>query len=170
MEDITHFLTGVLIQILFFMYFKFPFNILLTMVFAFLSHFLIDALAKITYHTPEALKGDKFWIIWHIIIYSGSLIILIIFFIPYWLGMLFAKIVDIWDWIILRPIQNKKKKKNPESKWMEKYFFHPIIDKIRKRTLFWLPNWNFKRKGIIPEIIIILFLLATIMFLIYPFP
>lgn len=170
MEDITHFLTGVLIQILFFMYFKFPFNILFTMVFAFLSHFLIDALAKITYHTPEALKGDKFWIIWHIIIYSGSLIILIIFFIPYWLGMLFAKIVDIWDWIILRPIQNKKKKKNPESKWMEKYFFHPIIDKIRKRTLFWLPNWNFKRKGIIPEIIIILFLLATIMFLIYPFP
>ena len=69
MEDITHFLTGVLIQILFFMYFIFPFNILFTMVFAFLSHFLIDALAKITYHTPEALKGDKFWIIWHIIIY-----------------------------------------------------------------------------------------------------
>jgi len=169
MEDITHFLTGVLIQISIFMYFKFPFNILFTMVFAFLSHFLIDALAKITYHTPEALKGDKFWIIWHIIIYSGSLIILIIFFIPYWLGMLFAKIVDIWDWFILRPIQNRKKKKNPESKWMEKYFFHPTIDKIRKKTLFWLPNWNYERKGIIPEIIIIFFLLVIIMFLIYPF-
>ena len=115
MEDITHFLTGVLIQILCFMYFKSPFNILYTMVFAFLSHFLIDALAKITYHTPKALKGDKFWIIWHIIIYSGSLIVLIIFFIPYWLGMLFAKIVDIWDWFILRPIQNKKKKKIPNQ-------------------------------------------------------
>ena len=128
MEAITHILTGVLVQILCFQYLIFPYNILFTILFAFFSHFIIDALAKITYHTPEPRKEDKFWLIWHIIILGGSIIGLVWFFIPFWLGELFANLVDVWDWLILRPIQSKKKKLNPETNWGEKYFLHPLID------------------------------------------
>ncbi|MFX0044059.1 MAG: hypothetical protein ACFE8L_14185, partial [Candidatus Hodarchaeota archaeon] len=65
MNLITHVLVGVFIQILFFEFFIFPFNFLLTIIFAFLSHFIVDALAKITYHTPEPHWDDKFWVSWN---------------------------------------------------------------------------------------------------------
>jgi len=164
MEAITHILTGVLIQVLCFKYLLFPFNFLLTMLLAFLSHFIVDTLAKITYHTPVALKDDKFWVIWHVITLVSAVGVRIVFFIPYVLGGLFANLVDIWDWGILRPLQNKKKKENPESKWGEGYFIHPIIDWIRDKPFYWLPNWNYKKKAIIVEIITITTLFILIIF------
>ncbi len=165
MEAITHNLTGVLIQILCFKYFITPYNIILAIVFAFLSHFLVDALAKITYHTPEARKEDKFWVTWHIIILILSLLSFGIFIAWYWIGILFANLIDIWDWLIIRNIQNYKKKENPESNWCQKCFFHPIADKVRNLLFPFLPNLNYKRKGIIPEIIIIFVLSVSITFL-----
>ena len=167
MELITHILTGILIQVLCFKYLIFPFNFLLTMLLAFLSHFVIDTLAKLTYHTPVALKDDKFWVIWHVITYMLSASVMIaalIFYIPYYLGGIFANLVDIWDWGLLRPIQNKKKKVNPETKWGEGFFIHPIIDWIRDKPFFWLPNWNYKKKAIVVEIITITVLLILIVF------
>ena len=162
MELITHYLIGVLIQILCFLYFLFPFNIFFTVYFAFLSHFVIDALAKLTYHTPEARYQDKFWVTWHIIIFVSSLGVVVIFLIPFWLGGVLANFVDIWDWLILRPTQNKKKKENPQSIWGKKYYFHPIADWLRNKTLFWAPNCGYKRVGIITEICIIFALLYFI--------
>lgn len=168
MEAMTHNLTGVFIQILCFMYFAFPFNILFTILFAFLSHYIVDTFATLTYHTPEALKDDKFWVVWHWIILVLSIFSLIIFFIPYFLGMLFANFVDIWDWLILRPIQNKKKKENPDTEWGKKYFLHQGVDFIREKVppFSWLPNWNYKRPAIITEIIILVILVILITFLI----
>jgi hypothetical protein len=133
----------------------YPFNIILTIIFAFFSHFLSDALSKLTYHTPEAMKTDKFWIIWHVIIYSASLVTLIIFFIPFWLAMLFVNLPDIIDWFILRPLQNRKLRKNSDYDVEKKYLFHRISEWIRKKLLYWLPDLTYKRYGIITELIII---------------
>ena len=168
MEAITHILTGVLIQVLCFKYLVFPLNFLLTMLFAFLSHFAIDTLAKITYHTPVALKDDKFWVIWHVVTLIAAVSAGIVFFIPYVLGGLFANLVDIWDWGILRPMQNKKKKEDPDSKWGEGFFIHPIIDWIRDKPFSWLPNWNYNRKAILVEIITITTLFTLILFFLLP--
>ncbi len=164
MELITHSLTGVIIQILCFKFLIFPMNLILTMVFAFFSHFIIDTLTKMTYHTPESRIEDKFWLIWHIIIVISSAAVLVVFIVPFWLGILFANLVDIWDWLILRTIRNRKKRKNPESNWanFNKYFIHNIIDWIREKPCSWLPNLNYKRYGIIVEIFFIFFLLILI--------
>jgi hypothetical protein len=124
-------------------------------IFAFSSHFLSDALSKLTYHTPEAMKKDKFWISWHIIIYSASLITLIIFFIPFWLAMLCVNLPDIIDWFILRPIQNRRQKKNLSSQSDKKYVFHQFADWIREKLFFWLPDLTYKRYGVIIELIVI---------------
>jgi hypothetical protein len=171
MQAITHFLTGIIIQILCFMYFDLPFNIIFTAIFAFLSHFVVDAFAEITYHTPEPQKGDKFWLTWNILMNVAAIVLAIWFVVLglfwfYFLGCFFSVLVDIMDWGIIRPIQHKKKKTNTKSIWEEKGYFHNIIDKIREKTLFWLPNWNYKRKGIILEIIIIIILSLIIFFLI----
>lgn len=126
----------------------------------------MDGFAKITYHTPDAQKGDNFWIIWHIVIYSLSILSIIIFIIPFWLVMLIANIMDIWDWFFLRSIQKRKKKRNPDSKWGEGLFIHPISDWFRDKFLFWLPNWNYKKSGILIEILInLLFVLFILLFM-----
>ncbi len=155
MESITHNLTAILIQILCFNYFIYPLNIICTVIFALFSHFLSDALSKLTYHTPEALKKDKFWIIWHVIIYFASTGIFIIFFIPFWLAMLSVNIPDIIDWFILRPIQKKRKRKNPDSDLKKNYLFHQITDWIRDKLFFWLPDLTYKKYGVINELIMI---------------
>ena len=165
METITHNLVAVVIQILCFTFLIFPWNLIVTIVFAFISHIIVDALAVITYHTPEVQKGDKFWIIWHYFIYAVSLFSIVIFFIPYWLSMLFANIIDLWDWFILRPLQKKVRNKNPESKWGDKYYFHHIVDWVKDKLFFWLPKRIYKKSGIVIEIVIILVLIVLIGFL-----
>ena len=165
METITHNLVAVFIQILCFKFLIFPWNLTFTIVFAFISHIIVDAIAVITYHTPDVQKGDKFWIIWHYIIYSLSLLSIIVFIIPYWLSMLFANIMDLWDWFTLRPIQKKIRKKNPESKWGDKYYFHRIVDWFRNKLFFWLPKRTYKRSGVFIEILLICVLSLILIFL-----
>jgi len=165
METITHNLVAVFIQILSFIFLIFPWNLIFTIILAFISHIFIDAISLITYHTPDPQKDDKFWLIWHYFIYAISLFSIVIFFIPYWLSMLFANIVDLWDWFTLRPIQKKIRNKNPESKWGDKYYFHRIVDWVREKLFFWLPKRNYKKSGILIEIALILALILSIGFL-----
>ncbi|UCC20615.1 MAG: hypothetical protein JSV62_04825 [Promethearchaeota archaeon] len=162
MESITHNLAAVLIQILCFNIFFYPLNIIFTIIFAFLSHFLSDAFSKLTYHTPEAMKNDKFWITWHIIIYTASIVTFIIFFLPFWLGMLFVNLPDIIDWFILRPIKNKKKRESPDAIIKKNYSMHQISDWIRIKILFWLPDLTYKKYGVITELIMIGFFSSLI--------
>ncbi|MHA2005820.1 MAG: hypothetical protein ACXABO_07700 [Promethearchaeota archaeon] len=164
MEMITHNLIAVIIQILCFKFLFFPLNIILTIIFAFLSHIISDSIAIITYHTPEVQKGDTFWITWHIIIYLLSIFSIIIF-IPFWLALVFANVMDIWDWFILRPIQNIKKKTHTDSIWGDKYYFHPIIDKFRDKFFYWLPKWNYEKGGVLIEICVIIMLVIFIIIL-----
>ncbi len=162
METITHNLVAIVIQILCFKNFLLPFNIIFTIIFAFLSHIIVDGIAIITYHTPEVQKGDNFWLTWHITIYILSILSYIFFAIPYWLGMVFANIMDIWDWFILRPLQKRKIKREIESNWGDKYYFHRFVDWFRDKFLGWLPKWNYKRAGILFEILLIVVLIIPI--------
>ncbi|MFX1328949.1 MAG: hypothetical protein ACFE91_12545 [Promethearchaeota archaeon] len=159
----THVLTGILIQILCFKVFIFPLDIIFTIIFTFLSHFIIDGLVLIVYHPPEPQKGDLFWLSWQIVTYGSGAILIFIFF-PYVIGIFFANFVDLFDWVILRLIHRRLIKK-VKIDWKYNHFFHNIIAKIREKTLFWLPNLNYKKSAIIPEIIISFLLLIGILYL-----
>jgi hypothetical protein len=165
LETITHNLVAVIIQILCFTFLLFPWNIIFTIILAFLSHILVDSFSIITYHTPEAQKEDKFWLVWHYIIYGLSILSMVFFLLPYWLSVVFANIIDLWDWMILRPIQKKKKAKNPVSNWGDKYYFHRMVDWTRDKLFFWLPQRSYKRSGVIIELIIICVLSLILVFL-----
>ena len=156
METITHNLVAVFIQILCFLFMIFPWNVIFTIIFAFISHIIVDDLSFITYHTPDPMKNDKFWLVWHYIIYAFSLISIVIFIIPYWLSLLFANIMDLWDWFTLRPIQRRIRKKSPESKWGDKYYMHQMADWVRLKLFSWLPKRIYKKSGILIEISIII--------------
>ena len=158
----THLITGILIQYIISTLTPTPswLSIILIAFFAFCSHFLLDALAKSTYHPPERIK-DNFWLTWHILVYLTGIAIIILFFSNYWLGMLFANLPDLWDWYTLRHIASRKK----DPDWGNKYYFHPIADKVRSFLFSWMPNLNYKRIGILPELsLIILWFVIIILF------
>lgn len=157
MEAITHILTGMVIQVSCFIYLIFPFNLIFTIILAFLSHYLIDALAKVTYHTPKAHPEDRVWVIWHIITPALIVVLMLWFIIVNWflvffflIGALSANLVDIIDWGVLRGFLKRERNSS--------YFLHDSIDVIREKIppFTWMPNWNYDYRGIIPEALIII--------------
>lgn len=65
------------------------------------SHVVIDDLARLTYHPPQAMKEDLFWVGYHIFAVVATLACLIVWR-RYLAGMLCAVLPDL-DWII-RPL------------------------------------------------------------------
>jgi hypothetical protein len=118
------------------------------------SHFILDASSIITYHPPKADWKDWFWVTYHLIIYIGSIIILIFFLVEYWWVIIAANLPDIIDWLILSIFS----KKEPVC--------HPIADKIRNGLFKKTPNWNHKRWTIIIEFSLIGVLLTSVLLLI----
>jgi hypothetical protein len=142
MQNFTHILAGILIcDLIFDVTPIWPLwvQIVVIAVLAFLSHFLIDDIAMITYHPPNSMSKDRFWVIytWFVWIFFG--VLFIIFFIPYWWVMICSLFPDIIDWYTARPLF----KKGP--------FFHPIIDQIRNELFSWIPAWNYKRWAVLIE-------------------
>ena len=160
MQAITHFFSGIFMTLLLQVIpmpgwlrfvLLFPIGIML--------HFIIDAIAKMTYHPPEPLTKDKFWVTWHVIIFGGSVFVAIWFWVPYFWGMLASIVPDIYDWGIIRGVRAYQKHKlgdnyENKSEFMKGHEFHPWVDKFRNKYLEFLPNWNFQKKGIIPELVI----------------
>ncbi len=135
-------------------------NPIFVIIVAFSSHFVLDAIAKATYHPPERIN-NKFWLYWHLFTYGIGFFIILLFFWQFFLGMFFANATDIWDWLFLRREAKRRKKPN----WGKKYYLHPIADKIRAIFFFWLPSLNYNQIGILPELFFIsLWFLSVLLF------
>ncbi len=152
-----HIIAGILIQLFITGLIPNPplLSFILVAIFALGSHFLLDALAKSTYHPPERID-DNFWLAWHIFSYGIGIIFLLLFIWEFWLGILFANLPDILDWYTLRNIATFRKK--PFKPYM-----HPIVQKIRSIYFHWLPDLTYNRLGILPELIVILFTISVIL-------
>jgi hypothetical protein len=157
MQAPTHILTGILFLAIFQAIFPSAplwLQVVVVLPLSFLSHFFIDASAIITYHPPKADWKDWFWVSYHLVIYIGSIVLLVFFVVDFWWAIIAAYLPDIIDWIILRPFF----KKEP--------VVHPIADKLRNFLFKRTPNWNHKRWTIIIEFTIIGVLLAAVMLII----
>ncbi|MFX0099038.1 MAG: hypothetical protein ACFFCS_05610 [Candidatus Hodarchaeota archaeon] len=165
MQAITHFLAGIFINALIVRFIPLVWlQVILIIVFGILSHAIIDTLTYFTYHPPDAPKpitSDKFWLVWHGIVFLGSAVVLIYYWNLYWLGMGAAVLPDLYDWLFIRPVRSLKK----DPDFMKGKDFHPFIDNFREKYLPWIPNWTHKRRGIIPELIIWSFCFIVVEFL-----
>ena len=151
MQTPTHLITGVIIQFVVLQFFP-TFDwlaIILVVGLAFFSHFFVDALAKITYHPPVREPG-RFWLIWHGFVYMVAFLLIMLYAIEYFIGMLAANLVDIWDWLFLRNYANHRN----QPDWGKQYYLHPLADRIRQLLFKKLPNLNHSRVGIIPELLL----------------
>ena len=91
---------------------------------------------------------------YHLLIYAGSIVLLIFFLVDYWWVIIAAYLPDIVDWRILRPFF----KKEP--------VMHPFADKLRNFLFKRTPNWNHKRWTVIFEFVIVGVLLTSVLLLI----
>ena len=123
-----------------------------------LLHIPIDVLAKATYHPPQPGWTDPVWLIYHSYVLVFSLYILYQYFLTYYYILICSILIDIYDWGVIRG--GRKLKKDPT--WLEGYEIHPLIDKFRTKFFSWLPDWNEKRYGVVPEAILISLMLIII--------
>ncbi|MHA1448951.1 MAG: hypothetical protein ACTSP4_05970 [Candidatus Hodarchaeales archaeon] len=155
MQAPTHALVGIFLQVMVFTLLPqdfFLLQVFSTILLCFFSHFILDGMAKITYHPPDPLPEDRFWVGYHFFLLTSS-ITLYSFLLPwFWLGIISANAVDIWDWLIIRKIANKKG--NPD--WGKRFRFHPLADVVRRRLFFFLPDLTRVKIGAFPEITLIL--------------
>ena len=85
------------------------------------------------------------------VIYIGSIVLLVFFLIDYWWTIIAVNFVDIVDWLILRLIFENEP------------VCHPMADKIRNVLFKKTPNWNHKHWTIVIEFAIVGVLLASVL-------
>lgn len=100
MQAPTHILAGVIIKKLFeWRRFK-PVAFVIIAVLAFLSHGLLDALARITYHRPDADLGNPVWVGYHLVVLLTTIVFLYMWWGGYKWAIVFALLPDI-DWVFI---------------------------------------------------------------------
>ncbi len=158
MQAITHLAIGALIQRIIEAQNYPPYlSVFIIICLAFLSHIFLDAIANITYHPPTPRK-TTFWYSYHLFVLVSSVLFVIIF-IQYWLGMLFANLPDIIDWLILRNYYWIKRK----NRRFDISFIHKkVIDSVAKKCFWWLPDLREKEWSAINELLIIAILILML--------
>ncbi len=151
MQTPTHLFAGIVIQFFVLQFFPTSDWLAITLVIglAFFSHFFLDALAKITYHPPVRESGN-FWLIWHVFVYLVTFLVIVLYAQEYSIGMLAANLVDIWDWLFLRKYANYRN----QPDWGKRYYLHPLADRVRQLLFNQLPNLNYSKVFIIPELLL----------------
>lgn len=158
MQAYTHFLVGICVQLLIRRWVTSWLWIPLVGVLAFASHVPVDVFARATYHPPDARPHDKFWVAYHVGVFGLSIVVAVVFWSRFWFAMLCATLVDVYDWGIVRGVRALKH----DPTWAEGREFHPVIDRIRTRWFQWLPDWNLERKGVVPELLLLVGLGACV--------
>jgi len=163
MQGPVHLVTGILIQRgvgkvqpLFLQYFLIAFL-------GIISHGILDRLARSTYHPPDPLTGDWFWISYHLVIVFLFLFIFVKYWRKYRLGLIFSMLPD-FDWVV---IHSSNFFSFSVPFWKEEILHKFIFGFLDFLPLFnllnSLPDLTLDRIGVIPE----LALFTILLFMIY---
>lgn len=161
MQAITHFLAGVLIARLLYRKLKHPWDTVLVLTLAFVSHIFLDALARATYHPAIAQLDSIAWWVFHAIVYLLSGVYALYYIITwlrslknkeidreYYRSVLWAAIasvfIDIVDWGILRPLG-----------WDHGWTMHQMPNGVYQNLMCWLPNLTQQPWAMVNELVLL---------------
>jgi hypothetical protein len=131
----------------------------------FLSHGILDKMAKATYHPPDPLD-DRFWVIYHHNVLPNITWIVAGNYGPkHLMAMVFSALPDL-DWVVRglsrrygwhiagwdKPVMNEGL-----HQFLDRV---PVINQLNR-----LPDWRFQRKGVLVELGLVASLLAVIQLL-----
>ncbi|NJN97468.1 MAG: hypothetical protein HC875_26995 [Anaerolineales bacterium] len=154
MQAPTHFLVGILIE-------KSAQKIetpglrrILIILTGVISHGILDKLARLTYHPPDALIKDWFWVVYHLSIAFLSIYILRKYWGKYKFGIVSAILPD-FDWIVAHPARLMGL---DIPFWQQPLhnFVYNLLEAIPFFNLLnSLPNWTLERKGVVLELVLL---------------
>jgi len=159
MQAPTHLLIGMLIQKSFHRV-KLPaiYHFIVTLL-AFLSHGILDSLARFTYHPPE-LIANEFWISYHVIMFVLTVYIFLKYWKKYKLSLVFSILPD-FEWLVL---YSSKFLSIQTPLWREvvlhKISFGFLGSFPQLSFLSLLPNWSLDEKAAILEMVPLLILIT----------
>lgn len=159
MQGFTHLVTGILIQKSM-MKVQPPFlRYFLIAFLAIMSHGILDKLARFTYHPPDPLIEDWFWISYHLIVVFLTVFIFVKYWKKYRLGMTFSILPD-FDWVVIH-LSNFLSFSVPfwKEEILHKFFFSFLDFLPPFSFLDTLPSLNLERIGVVPEIVLFIILL-----------
>jgi hypothetical protein len=113
---------------------------LLTLTIIVLSHVFVDVFSLMTYHVPDPRPYDKFWLSYHIVMYILTAVFALFLVKEFWIPMIASCLIDIADWLIIRPIFKKSKG-----------IIHPYIIAFRNLEFPWIPNFIEKKWSVLIE-------------------
>jgi len=131
----------------------------------YLSHGILDKLARATYHPPDPLD-DTFWVTYHRKVLPAITRTVTAAYAPrHWFAMLFSALPDL-DWVV-RDLNRKNSRKIPG--WDRPILnegLHTMLDCVPLvNQLNRLPDLRFERKGVLVELGLVAAMLAGIFLL-----
>lgn len=162
MQNATHLASGILIQRATGRVRRACLRRLLVASLGILSHGVLDKIARMTYHPPEAQAHDPFWVVYHAALYGASALLAVTNWGAYKQGMLWAAAPDL-DWVV-RPLSRRLPPS--VSLWKEPILhnaLHRLIDALPGlRRLDRLPDWRSKKEGALVEVALLVILVMLI--------
>ena len=159
----THFVTGVLIdKLVRRMRLPVPAGLAVTALGCYVSHGVLDKVARATYHPPDPLD-DPFWKGYHqrvLPAFTGS--VLLMFGQNHWFAMLFSALPDL-DWVV-RGVSNRFGWQIPGwEKPVLNESLHTALDQVPViNKLNQLPDLRYERKGVLVEVGLVAIMLGLI--------
>ncbi len=164
MQEPTHILAGVAIQKAFAGVKPRPLALGLTAIVAFLSHGILDKLANVTYHPPQADFHSPFWVCFHLAVVLATIAFLYYWWREYRWGITFAVLPDV-DWVFI----HGQEIFHFRIPWYRQPHLHHLLQRMLEWTPFAyldrLPSNRHNPWGCLWEILLILALLMVIRFL-----
>jgi hypothetical protein len=162
MQAPTHILSGVLIEKITSQNIHSRFNSVIIAGSCVVIHIISDKFARLTYHPPDALYSDPFWVVYHISLLVGTLVSLKMYWKDYKLGIIASILPDI-DWIIFRPITTVFPNLDPLKGPVTHRVLENLLSLILPLNLLDdLPNWQMRKPTIVIEIALVALLLFCI--------
>lgn len=165
MQGPTHIAVGVTLEKLFKPIKNKALRVVLLAIVALLLHSVFDRIARLTYHPPNANMDDKFWLYWHLFVYSLFLISVIYFLPKYPVGVGFSILPDL-DWVFIHGASAM----GIQDPWYDKPYIHTgihyIIDHLPPfMWLQYLPNLTAEKWTIVNEIGLVIVLVLFVRWL-----
>lgn len=168
MQEPTHILTGIIIQKSIQLKCGRSFDAMVFVcVLAFLSHGLLDRLANMTYHPPEADFHNAFWVAYHSCVLVLTISFLYLWWRPYKWGVTFAMLPD-FDWVM---IHGQQIFHIPGHFYRVPYMHRAlglIFDELPPFSYMRIPNHRHTPAACLYEVGLVAIMLATILVLTRP--
>jgi hypothetical protein len=117
-----------------------------------ISHVLLDRVARLTYHPPDPLPRDWFWVAYHTLTFGAAAHLVRTRWGQHKTGILAASLPDL-DWALTWAVRLLPRRRRPARPDRLHHYALRLVESVPGvRSLARLPNWTHRRRGSMLEV------------------